>query len=273
MTAPRYDTILITGAAGRLGTELRRGLAPLARKLRLADVTPIKDVRSNEEALTFDLADQAAVEKAAEGVDVIVHFGGQAAEKGWDDILNANIRGSYHVYEAARKAGVKRVVYASSVHAIGYHKLEDQIDANAPHRPDGLYGVAKCFVEDLGRLYWDKFGIESVMLRIFSSFPEPADRRMLWSWLSFDDCVRLVAASLTAPRVGYTISFGMSDNTVKPVDNRLAGHLGYYPKDSAEPHRARVEADKPVGDPNAPAVQCLGGWFVELGHPDDPTND
>lgn len=266
---PRYDTILITGAAGRLGSELRRGLAPLARRLRLADVMQVRDLQPNEEALCFDLADEAAVHAACRGVDAIVHFGGVPLERGWDHILNANIRGSYHIYEGARKHGVKRVVYASSVHAIGYHRLEDRIDANAPHRPDGLYGLSKCFAEDLGRLYWDKFGIETAALRIFSSFPEPADRRMLWSWLSFEDCNRLTVAALTAPRVGFTVSFGISDNAVKPVDNRLAGHLGYQPQDNTEPFRAAMEAKTPTPDPKAPAVQHLGGWFVDLGHPDD----
>jgi len=266
---PRFDTILITGAAGRLGSELRRGLAPLARTLRLADVVPIQNLQPNEQALSFDLADEAAVLAAMQGVDAVVHFGGVPLERSWESILNANIRGSYHIYEAARKAGVRRVIYASSVHAIGYHRLEDQIDASAPHRPDGLYGLSKCFVEDLGRLYWDKFGIETAALRIFSSFPEPADRRMLWSWLSFDDCIRLVTAALTAPRVGFTLSFGLSDNAVKPVDNRLAAHLGYHPQDNTEAFRASLEAKLPPPDAKAPAVQHLGGWFVDLGHPDD----
>jgi uronate dehydrogenase len=269
MTSPRFDTILITGAAGRLGRELRRGLAPLSAKLRLADVVPIRDPGPNEEVLTFDLADESAVHAACEGVDAIVHFGGAPLERPWDEVLNANIRGSYHVYEGARKHGVRRVVYASSVHAIGYHRLEDHIDANAPHRPDGLYGLSKCFVEDLGRLYWDKFGIETAALRIFSSFPEPADRRMLWSWLSFDDCIRLVTAALTTPQVGFTLAFGISDNAVKPVDNRLAAHLGFQPLDNTEGFRAAVETRIPPSDPKAPAVQHLGGWFVDLGHPDD----
>ncbi len=266
---PRFDTLLITGAAGRLGTELRRGLAPLARKLRLADRVEITDIQPNEEGLCFDLADEAAVHSACQGVDAIVHFGGIPLERGWDAILNANIRGSYHIYEGARKAGVTRVVYASSVHAIGYHRIEDQIDASAPHRPDGLYGLSKCFVEDLGRLYWDKFGIETAALRIFSSFPEPADRRMLWSWLSFDDCIGLVRAALTAPRVGFTVAHGISDNAVKAVDNRLSAHLGWAPKDSTEKFRADLEASLPPPDPTAPAVQHIGGWFVDLGHPDD----
>lgn len=268
MTKP-FQTILITGAAGRLGTELRHGLAPLAERLRLSDINPIADLRPNEESVICDLADEAAILSLCEGVDAIVHFGGAPLERPWDEVLNANIRGSYHIYEAARKHGIRRVVYASSVHAIGYHALEDRIDAQAPHRPDSLYGLSKCFVEDLGRLYWDKFGIETAALRIFSSFPEPADRRMLWSWLSFADCVRLVTAALTAPRVGFTVSFGMSDNAVKPVDNRLAGHLGFHPQDNTEPFRAGVEARTPTPDPKAPAVQCLGGWFVDLGHPDD----
>ncbi|MDB5659263.1 MAG: UDP-glucose 4-epimerase [Cypionkella sp.] len=265
----RFDTILITGAAGRLGTELRRGLAPLARRLRLSDVAEISYLQPNEEAVICDLADEAAILSLTQGVDAIVHFGGVPMERPWDSILNVNIRGSYHIYEGARKNGVKRVIYASSVHAIGYHDLETQIDANAPHRPDGLYGLSKCFVEDLGRLYWDKFGIETAALRIFSSFPEPKDRRMLWSYLSFDDCIRLVTAALTAPRVGFTVGFGMSDNTVKTVDNRLAGHLGYHAKDSSEPFRAGVEARTDPPDPNAPAVRHLGGWFVDLGHPDE----
>lgn len=264
-----YEKVLITGAAGRLGSRLRGGLAPLARTIRLADRVAIGDLQPHEEAAVFELDDMDAVMAATEGVDCVVHFGGAPLESPWETILSANIRGSYNIYEAARKQGVRRVVYASSVHAIGYHPLEAHIDAQAPHRPDSLYGLSKCFVEDLGRLYWDKFGIESVMLRIFSSFPEPADRRMLWSWLSFDDCVRLVSASLTAPRVGFTVSFGMSDNKVKPVDNRLAGHLGFHPQDSTEPYRAAVEAAKPPLDGKAPATTALGGWFVDLGHPDD----
>lgn len=267
---PPFDTILITGAAGRLGTQLRRGLAPLARRLRLASLDGVTDLAANEQSVTFDLADEAACHAACEGVDAIVHFGGIPVERPWQEILDSNIRGSYHIYEGARKAGVKRIVYASSVHAIGYYQLDDHIDAHAPHRPDGLYGLSKCFVEDLGRLYWDKFGIETAALRIFSSFPEPADRRHLWSYLSFEDCIRLTTAALTAPKVGFTVAFGLSDNALKPVDNRLAGHLGFVPKDTSEPFRAAVEARSAVPDPKDPAVSRLGGYFVNLGHPDDP---
>lgn len=266
---PQYGRILITGAAGRLGSELRKGLAPLAARIRLADREPIGRLEAHEEEAVFDLADMEATVAATRDCDAIVHFGGAALEGPWQAILDSNIRGSYHVYEGARRHGAKRVVYASSVHAIGYHEVEAHIGVDAPVRPDSLYGVSKSFVESLSRLYWDKFGIESVCLRIFSSFPEPADRRMLWSYLSFADCVRLVEASLTAPRVGHTISFGMSANKVRTVDNGGANHLGYVPEDSSEPFRAKVEGGTPIPNPNSPAVKYLGGWFCELGHPDD----
>jgi len=264
-----YERILITGAGGRLGSLLRTGLAPLANKVRLASRAPIENLAENEEAAIFDLADMEAAIEACRDCNAIVHFGGASMESPWQTILDASIRGSYHIYEGARKHGVKRVIYASSVHAIGYHELEAHIGVDAPVRPDSLYGVSKNFVESLSRLYWDKFGIETVCLRIFSSFPEPSDRRMLWSYLSFADCVRLVEASLTAPRVGHTISFGISDNKVKPVNNSGAHHLGFIPQDNSEPYRAAVEARTPVPDPKTPAVKYLGGWFCELGHPDD----
>lgn len=270
--AKQFDVILITGAGGRLGTELRRGLAPLAKTLRLGVLNELEDLQPNEEQYIFDLADEAAVLEATKGVDAIIHFGGASLETEWEQILDANIRGSYNIYEGARKNGVKRVIYASSVHAIGYHELETHIDTDAPVRPDSLYGVSKCFVEALSRLYWDKFGIESACIRIFSSFPEPADRRMLWSWLSFDDCIRLVAACLTAPRLGHTITFGTSDNSIKPLDNSKAGHIGYVPKDSAESYREQVESSTKIADPKADSVRLLGGWFVDLGHPNDKEN-
>lgn len=268
MTKP-FNRILITGAAGSLGSELRKGLVPLANTLRLADRVACEDLQDHEEGLVFDLADEAAVMEATKDVDAIVHFGGASRERPWDDILNSTIRGTYHIYEAARKNGVKRIVFASSVHAIGYYRLEDHIKGDAAGRPDSLYGVSKVFVEGLASLYWDKFGIETCCVRIFSSFPEPADRRMLWSWLSFDDCVRLVSSALTAPYLGFTLTVGMSDNRVKPVDNSPAGHLGYVPQDSAEPYREKVEAATEIPDPKDPTVQHLGGWFVTLGHPDD----
>ncbi|MCY4541999.1 MAG: NAD(P)-dependent oxidoreductase [Rhodobacteraceae bacterium] len=265
-----YERILLTGAAGRLGSVLRKSLAPLARNLRLADASPISTQFGQEEIVTFDLADMKATLAACEGCDAIVHFGAVAMESSWQTILDSNIRGTYHIFEGARMHGARRVIYASSVHAVGYYKIEDQIGLDAPVRPDSLYGVSKTFGESLSRLYWDKFGLESVCLRMFSSFSKPRNRRMLWSYLSFEDCARLTEAALTAPRVGHTISYGLSDNKTKVVDNSGANHLGYTARDTAEPWREELEANTPVPDPRAPADKHLGGWFCDIGHPDDP---
>jgi len=269
---PIYERILITGAAGRLGSRLRPGLAHLASKIRVAGREPFDDLKDHEEQAVFDLADMDATIAATEGCDAIVHFGGAALETPWQTILDSSIRGTYHIYEGARKHGVKRVVYASSVHAIGFHEVEAHIGVDAPVRPDSLYGVSKNFVESLSRLYWDKFGIETACLRIFSSFDAPTDRRHLWSFLTYADCVRLVEASLTAPRVGHTIAFGMSDNRIKTVDNSGANHLGYIPLDNTEPYRAEVEGKTGMPDASASATKFLGGYFCELGHPDDKAN-
>lgn len=268
---PHYERILITGAAGQLGSQLRTSLAPLARTLRLAGRKSFGDLAAHEEEAIFDLSDMEATIAATKDCDAIVHFGGASNEGEWQTILHSSIRGTYHIYEGARKHRAKRVVYASSMHAIGYHELDAHVGVGAPIRPDSLYGVSKTFGESLSRLYWDKFGIETVCLRMFSSSPEPIDRRMLWSYLSFADCMRLVEASLTAPRVGHTISFGISDNKLKVIDNSGAGHLGFTARDTAEPFRAQIEATTPVADPTRPSLRYLGGAFCELGHPDDVT--
>lgn len=264
-----YKRILITGAAGRLGSQLRKGIAHLADEIRLTDRVEIADLQPNETAFVAELNDYEKIVEICKDCDAIVHFGAIADEAKWADILQSNLIGGYNVYEGARLGGCRRVIYASSVHAIGFHKLTDQIDAHAPHRPDSLYGVAKCFMEDLSRMYFDKFGLETACLRIFSSFPEPVDLRHLWSYLSFDDCVRLVEASLTAPVVDHSIIFGSSANKVRGFDNRLAAHIGFHPKDNTEQYRAALEAKLPPVDPKLPRFQYLGGFMCELPHPDD----
>lgn len=265
----KYNRILLTGAAGRLGTELRAGLKPLTKTLRISDRVEITQVAAHEEVFIGELGDFEAVMEMTREVDAIVHFGGAVYEGKFETILESNIRGSYNVYEGARKNKVPRVIYASSVHAIGYHELDAHIDADSPVRPDSLYGVSKTFVESLSRLYWDKFGIESLCLRIFSSFPEPTDRRMLWSWMSFRDCVQYVTRALEAPRIGHTIAFGLSDNRLKVVDDQKAGHIGYQPQDDTEAYREQIESQMSAGAPSSASVKYLGGWFCDLGHPDD----
>lgn len=266
---PDYDRILITGAAGSLGRRLRVGLAPLARKLRLVDVKPMEPAAAHEEVVVCDLADRAAALEATRDCDAIVHFAGHPREVTFQELVGDVLPGSYHMYEGARLHGAKRVVYASSIHAVGFHDVEAVPGVDAPHRPDTFYGLSKTFTEDLASLYWDKFGIESVCLRICSCFEEPRDRRMLWSWLSFDDMVRLTAAALTAPRVGFSVIYGTSDNAAAAVSNAGATHLGFRPRDSADPHAAGVLARTERPDPAAVATRVVGGGFAATGHPDD----
>lgn len=143
------------------------------------------------------------------------------------------------------------------------------MDTHAPHRPDTFYGLTKTFTEDLGSLYWDKFGVETVALRICSCYPEPADRRMLWSWLSFADCVRLAEAVLTAPRVGFSVIYGTSDNAQRGVSNVHATHIGFRPRDSSDGFAADVIARTERPDPGFVGTRVFGGGFGETGHPDD----
>lgn len=264
------NRILITGAAGGLGSMAREKLRGYVPHLRLSDREDIGPLHDGEEFIACDLGDRPAVMSLVRDCDAIIHFGGKSIEGTWDDILNSNIVGCYNIYEAARQNGKPRIVYASSNHAIGFHHRETFLDDKAPHRPDSLYGVSKCFGEDLGRYYWDKFGLESIAIRIGSCFPEPRDRRMLATWLSADDLISLIKAVLTAGRVAHNIVYGVSDNREVWWDNRHAGYLGWSPKDSSEPYRVRIEAASPQPDPTDPAVVLQGGNFAKAGHFEDP---
>ncbi|UZE25779.1 NAD(P)-dependent oxidoreductase [Pseudomonas sp. B21-056] len=265
-----FKRLLITGAAGRLGKILRAEMAAHAEYLRLTDIADMGEAAPHEELVRCDLASFADVLPLAEDVDAIIHAGGVPLENTFELILNGNIVGTYNIYEAARQKGVKRVIYTSSNHAIGFYDRTETIDASVPHRPDSLYGLSKCFAEDLGRYYWDKFGIESVNIRIGSSFEKPLDRRMLATWLSFSDFAQIVERSLHAPRAGHMIVYGMSANRESLWDNRMASSLGYEPQDSADDYREAVLAEHPPLDPNEPAARFHGGNFAGAGHFEDP---
>ena len=270
MTVPsKYERVLLTGAAGGLGKVLREGLKPHVRVLRVSDRDPLGEAQKGEEVVPCELADKAAVDALVAGCDAIAHFGGISTEARFEPILQANIVGVFNLYEAARRHGVKRVVFASSNHVTGYYKQSDVIDADDPMRPDGLYGVSKCFGENLSRFYYDRHGIETACLRIGSSFPEPKDRRMLATYLSYRDLVELVRCSLYAARVGHTVVFGMSANARTWWDNSKAGHLGFKARDTSEVFRQRVESAAPPLAANDPAAIYQGGAFVHAGPYDD----
>jgi uronate dehydrogenase len=257
--------VLLTGAAGGLGRVLRPRLRPRCTLLRVSDIAAMEPASAGEEVVEAALEDPAAVDPLLQGIDAVVHLGGISTEQPFDAILQANIVGTYNVYEAARRHGVKRIVYASSNHVTGFYRQDEVIDATMPVRPDGYYGLSKAFGENLARFYFDRWGIETVSLRIGSSFPEPKDRRMLATWLSYDDLERLVIASLTAPVVGHSIVYGLSDNKANWWDNTPARHLGFRPEDSSEPFRAAREAAQPTLARDDPAVIFQGGAFVRMG--------
>ena len=265
MTTPLFNRLLLTGAAGGLGRVLRPRLKRLCTTLRVSDIAELDAAGPGEEVRPATLEDGAAVHALLEGVDAVVHLGGVSTEQPWPPILAANVVGVVHLYEAARKHGVKRIVYASSNHVTGFYRQDEVISPLDPVRPDGHYGLSKAWGENVSRFYFDRHGIETACLRIGSSFPEPKDRRMLATWLSYDDLERLVRACLTAPVLGHTIVYGMSDNTTIWWDNTSARHLGYRPQDSSEPFRATLEQRQPALDHGDPAVIYQGGAFVRTG--------
>jgi uronate dehydrogenase len=264
-TQIRFGRLLLTGAAGNLGRQLRPRLKRYCDHLRLSDRDELSSAAEGEELVQADLADRAAVHRLLDGVDAVVHMGGISTEQAWSAIQDANITGLVHLYEAARAHGVKRVVFASSNHVTGFYRQDQVIRPTDPIRPDGLYGLSKAFGEGLAQLYWDRFGIETVSLRIGSSFPAPRDRRMLATWLSYDDAERLVMAALSAPVVGHTIVYGVSDNPSGWWDNTGARHLGFRPQDSSEGFRAEIEQRQGAVDSSDPAARYQGGAFVRTG--------
>ncbi|MEM9864273.1 MAG: NAD(P)-dependent oxidoreductase [Myxococcota bacterium] len=258
--------IVLTGAAGRLGSKLRAPLSKMAESLVSSDISDIEALLPNETFVRADLEDKEAIVALLEGADVVVHFGAFVDEGPFEKLLGPNFVGAYHVWESAFQNGVRRVVYASSIHAVGMYPKNEAIDAHVPHRPDTFYGLAKCFAEDLGRMYFEKRGVEAVCLRILSCSPV-SNARTLGSWLSDDDLVQLVQRAVDTPVTGFVIAYGVSNNDRCPVDNSAARFLGYRPKDNAEAHAEAIlkaEGYLPHDDPNH---MCHGGPFagVELG--------
>ncbi|WP_299826708.1 NAD(P)-dependent oxidoreductase [uncultured Roseobacter sp.] len=259
--------LVLTGAAGRLGSYLREPLAAMCDTLVSTDIADdIGKLYDGEAYVQADLAQMDQIAPVLEGADMVIHFGAIVDEKPFEELLGPNFVGSYNIWEAGYKAGVKRVVYASSIHAVGMHLKSDFIGIDAEHRPDTFYGLAKCFTEDLGRMYWDKRGLESVHLRILSC-AQVTNTRALGSWLSYDDLIQLVTRAIDTPSVGFGIVYGVSNNDRAPVDNAKASFLGYRPKDNAEQFAAEILAEAPLVDLKDPGQMCHGGPFssVDLG--------
>jgi len=242
MINPETDRVLITGAAGAIGTALRNGLRARWRKLRLTDIRPIADLAGNEEFVAADATDRAAVEPLMRDVRAVVHLAGMVGTYTLEDLFRLNARGLYDVFEAARLAGVERIVFASSNHAFGFYPISEKVTPALPPRPDTHYGVFKVWGETMLQYYYDRYGIRSVSLRIGTFRPLPIDQRSLATWLSPADVAHLADASLRHPDPGCMVVNGYSNNKrLKTFDPNWAT-LGYSPRDNAEDHREALRA-------------------------------
>ncbi|WP_404406775.1 NAD-dependent epimerase/dehydratase family protein [Pelagibacterium halotolerans] len=254
--------LLITGAAGGMGTVMRSKLAHMADIIRISHRSPMAVGREGEEFALCDLADRDAVFSAVEGCDGIVHLAGVAAADKFSNIVDGNIVGLYNLYEAARANGMPRILFASSNHTVGFYRQDQRLDAKAAARPDGLYAVSKCFGEALAQMYYDRFGQETAIVRVGSCFDKPRNYRQLATWLSYDDFASLTERVFAVSRLGCPIIWGVSNNAASWWDNSHVAWLGWVPNDSAEAFRAEVEATVPRPDATDPIALYQGGNHV-----------
>lgn len=254
--------LLITGAAGNLGSALCRELKKKGYRIRMSDSEVPSDTATAEDFHRVDLRDGTAVAGMMDGIDAVVHFGAIANEDTFDAIIECNIRGTYHVLEGARLAGVRRVVFASSNHVVGFYRRSSMIDERAPHRPDSYYGVSKACGEGLGRLYADKYGIGVLCLRIGTCVPAPQSTRHLSTWISERDLVQLVCVGLNTQSLHFDVVYGISGNDRAWWDNRRAYELGYQPQDNAETFAAEILSRTTPENADNIARQFQGGSFT-----------
>ena len=257
--------ILITGANRGLGAVCRERLRHIAPIIRVSARRDLGKAHEGEEIFYGDLSDADAVNEMVADVDGIIHMGGQSVEAPWEVIRQSNIEGVVNLYEAARKHKKPRIIFASSNHAIGFYEQTERIDADALPRPDGLYGVSKVFGEAMARMYYDKFGIETAIVRIGSCFPEPIDHRMLSTWMSYDDFMSLIEKVFDAPRLGCPVIYGVSANAAGWWDNSKTHYIGWNPKDTSEIFRAKLDATMSKPDPDDPRSKYHGGMFTADG--------
>ncbi|WGF87720.1 NAD-dependent epimerase/dehydratase family protein [Marinivivus vitaminiproducens] len=269
MTQPQRP-VLVTGASGALGKEVSTYLAGLGWPLVMTDIAPFPgEVPKGCRFEIADLVDRAAIARLAEGCGTILHFGGVSYERPFEEVLGPNISGLYHIFEAARSARA-RVVFASSVHAIGFHERATPLDAADPHMPDGYYGLSKVYGEMVGRLYWMRNGVESISLRIGSCLPEPNTHRALSTWLSYGDLDRFCEKATLADAVGCCVIWGCSANSAKYWHGDARARIGWEPQDSADPYAEKLANEK-TDDPIAERYQ--GGIFTSMDYDRDALPD
>jgi uronate dehydrogenase len=262
MTDTPAKPVLLTGASGALGRVLVRSLGALGWRLVLTDIAPFPDPIPPGATFTkADLSDGVTILRLAEGCEAIIHLGGVSVERPFEEVIGPNIRGLYHIYEAARREKA-RVIFASSNHSVGFHERTESLPADTQFLPDGYYGLSKAYGELMGRMYWFKHGVESVNVRIGSACPEPVNARMLASWLSYSDFSRLMERCVLTLAVGHAVIWGASNNarmTWWRDDARAA--LGWTPVDSADPFAGQL-AGAVSGDPVE--ERYMGGAYCRI---------
>jgi uronate dehydrogenase len=253
--------ILITGAAGDVGTRLRKLLRGVYPRIRTSDIRRPADLGADEEFIAADLADYGQVEKITAGIDGIVHLGGYSVEGLWETIHKSNIVGCYNLFEAAYRANVKRVVFASSNHAVGFYPREQKIGVNVTLRPDSRYGVSKAFGEAVAALYADKHGLRVTCIRIGNVNDKPLDKRRLSIWIKPEDLAQLVRIGLDHPDIRFEIFYGSSDNAAGWWDNSNARRFGYHPQFRSEDFRAEAMEAQAKLPPDPIGERFQGGPF------------
>jgi uronate dehydrogenase len=264
-------TILLTGAAGIVGSLIRPLLSQHYSRVVLTDIAEVNDVVENERFLRGDIVDSEFVIRAAAGVDAIIHLAGMVGpDYSFIDVLGPNIIGTHNIFNAARKQRIDRVVYASSHHAVGYYRRDQGIDDRAAPRPDSQYGLSKAFGESAGSYFWDKFGIHVLAIRIGYVGPQAIDERRLHTWISPRDLVQLIDIGTRTPNLGFQIVYGVSENPAPFFDNANATRLGYRPMDRATDHLADAKIAIERADPATLEGAMVGGPFASLGFVGDP---
>ncbi|WP_339849389.1 NAD(P)-dependent oxidoreductase [uncultured Nisaea sp.] len=262
--------VLLTGAGGGIGRRMRKALANTYPILRSSDMVELEPAMDGEEVVRADLTVQEDLERIVDGVDGIIHLGGLSVEHEWDDILRTNIDGTYRLFEAAYKAGVKRIVFASSNHAIGFYPRGQILDGSERPRPDCRYGLSKVFGEALSQYFADNYGLGVLSIRIGWCFEKPETQRTLGSWVSIGDLAQLCRIGLETPDLHHEIVFGMSDNSRTWWDNKTARRLGYQPGDSSDIWAAEVDNSGIPEPGDAVGLAVQGGPFASEGYQGDP---
>lgn len=261
--------IALSGAGGQLGSVLRAALPARGYVVRASGNASLPErISEGEELMYGDLRQPEVVDRLLDGVDVLIHMAGTSVERPLSEIIENNLRALVEVYEGARRHGVRRVVFASSNHAIGMYPVAQTLATDCEFRPDGLYGLSKMWGEGLARLYWDKHGIESVCVRIGSCVAEPQEPRHLSTWLGHADFLHLIEQSISVPDLGFLVVWGVSANTRGRWDNSGAARLGYRPRQNAEDFAAEI-LSRP--DPlDAIGRRYQGGGFASIDFTPEP---